>query len=98
MYVCEGEKHTYFMLLNTSPMEMIDASRKSSMGRFLNHSCMPSAETQRYKALGETVVGIFAIKNIAKGEEITIDYQMYDGAEGKECACGAPNCRGVLGS
>jgi hypothetical protein len=93
-----GERHTYFMLLNSNPQEMIDASRKSSMGRFLNHSCQPSCETCRYRSLGETVVGIFAIKDIKKGEELTIDYQMYDGAEGKECYCGAPNCRGMLGS
>jgi hypothetical protein len=33
------------------------------------------------------VVGIFAIKNIAEGDEITIDYQMYDGAEGIDCVC-----------
>ena len=93
-----AERHTYFMLLNASPVEMIDASRKSSMGRFLNHSCQPSCETTRYKSLGETVVGVFAMRDIKKGEELTIDYQMYDGAEGKECSCGAPNCRGVLGS
>ena len=33
------------------------------------------------------MVGIFAIKNIAEGDEITIDYQMYDGAEGIDCVC-----------
>ncbi|EKX52694.1 hypothetical protein GUITHDRAFT_65244 [Guillardia theta CCMP2712] len=93
------EKHTYFMVLNTSPIfEVIDASRKSSMGRFINHSCDPNCHTHRYRSLGEVVVGIFAKRDIEKGEEITIDYQMFDGAATKKCHCGAKNCKGFLGS
>jgi len=94
----EEEMNTYWMVLNTEPWEVLDASRKSTLGRFLNHSCSPNCETQRWTSLGETVIGVFAIRDISNGEELTFDYQMFDGASQKNCYCGAPGCRGVLGS
>lgn len=78
--------------------EMIDASRKSTMARFLNHCCEPNCETRKWLSLGEIVVGIFAKRDIEHGEELTFDYQMVDGALGKRCTCGAPKCRGTLTS
>ena len=77
---------------------MIDASRKSTMARFLNHSCDPNCETRKWLSLGEMVVGFFTKRFIKKGEELTFDYQMVDGALGKRCTCGSKNCRGSLTS
>ena len=95
----DKELHTYWMVLNTDPQwEVLDASRKSTLGRFLNHSCAPNCETQRWRSLGETVVGIFALRDVKKGEELTFDYQMFDGASKRDCCCGAPECKGYLGS
>ena len=91
----EGERHFYFMTL-TSKL-VIDASRRSQATRFLNHSCDPNSETQKWNAEGEPRVGIFARRAIKKGEEITFDY----GARSltrysAKCLCGAQNCRGLL--
>lgn len=92
-----GEKHFYFMTLTGKLV--IDASRKSQFTRFVNHCCEPNAETQKWNAGGEPRVGIFAKRQILKGEEITFDY----GASSLDndsvpCLCGAGNCKGTLTS
>eukprot|EP00178_Gracilaria_changii_P027085 TRINITY_DN841_c0_g1_i4.p1 TRINITY_DN841_c0_g1~~TRINITY_DN841_c0_g1_i4.p1 ORF type:complete len:2328 (+),score=285.13 TRINITY_DN841_c0_g1_i4:7792-14775(+) len=93
----QGERHFYFMTL-TSKL-VIDASRKSQATRFLNHSCDPNAETQKWNAGGEPRVGIYAIRDIAKGEEITFDYGARSIENGSApCVCGSSKCRGKLTS
>lgn len=63
------------------------------MAMFLNHSCAPNCET--YEARGH--VWIKSIRDIATGEELTYDYNLYDGDEGEAiCNCGAPSCRGSM--
>lgn len=64
-----------------------------SMAMFLNHSCDPNCETD--EARGR--IWIASIRNIAAGEELTYDYNLYDG-EDEDCACncGAVICRGQM--
>jgi SET domain-containing protein len=61
---------------------------------FLNHSCDPNCETDEL----EGRVWIIALRDIAAGEELTYDYNLYDGEDDDKspCACGAKNCRGTL--
>jgi len=68
------ERHVYFMTLDQSTF--LDASRKGTWGRFLNHSCEPNCHTQKWLVLGKVRVGIFASRDIAAGEELTFDYRM----------------------
>lgn len=92
-----GELHFYFMSL--TPRLYIDASRVSQITRFVNHSCDPNAETQKWNAAGEPRIGIFAKRTIARGEEITFDYGLEavsSQSEGLVCLCEAKNCRGYL--
>ena len=43
-------------------------------------------------------VGIFAMRDIKKGTELTFDYQFERiGQKKQKCHCGEPNCRGYLG-
>lgn len=57
---------------------------------FINHSCDPNCETEEI----EGKVWIIATRNIAAGEELTYDYNLYDGDEDDAvCNCGAKNCR-----
>jgi hypothetical protein len=61
-------------------------------GCYLNHSCDPSAMRSGVK--------VFAWRDIAARDEITIDYRLnaFDG-DSWPCACGAANCTGtVIGS
>jgi SET domain-containing protein len=57
---------------------------------FVNHSCDPNCETGEVRGR----VWVKAIRNIAAGEELTYDYNLYDGDEDEaRCNCGAATCR-----
>lgn len=61
----------------------------------INHSCSPSAWV-------EVVPGypVRALRPIAHGEEVTIDYSLTHTTENRvffRCLCGAINCRGHIG-
>jgi hypothetical protein len=91
-----------FYLMEVSHSQIIDARRKGNVSRFINSSCHPNCETQKWRdaSTGETRVGIFAIQDIQKGEELTYDYNFaHFGGEGTHsfaCMCGHSLCRGTL--
>ncbi|XP_014478705.1 PREDICTED: probable histone-lysine N-methyltransferase CG1716 [Dinoponera quadriceps] len=95
-YSKDKNRHYYFMALKSD--QIIDATMKGNVSRFINHSCDPNAETQKWTVNGELRIGFFNKKFIAAGEEITFDYhfQRY-GKEAQKCYCEAPNCRGWIG-
>jgi uncharacterized protein len=66
-----------------------------SMAMFLNHSCDPNCETDEDE---HGHVWISAIRNIAAGEELVYDYNLYDGEldDPSTCYCGAKSCRGTM--
>lgn len=57
----------------------------------LNHSCDPNVGVR-----GQ--ITFVAMRDIAAGSELTIDYAMIDGdpLERMTCSCGAPDCRKVV--
>lgn len=88
--------HYYFMALKSNAI--IDATKKGNISRFINHSCDPNAETQKWTVNGELRVGFFSRKDIKQGDEITFDYQYQRyGKEAQKCLCDATNCRGWIG-
>ena len=62
------------------------------MGAYLNHSCDPNCEVDEIKGR----VWIFAIRDIAAGEELLWDYNLYDDEDPAPCHCGSPKCRGTM--
>ncbi|CAN1176033.1 Histone-lysine N-methyltransferase ASHH2 [Linum perenne] len=96
-YAVKGHKHFYFMTLDGS--EVIDACAKGNLGRFINHSCDPNCRTEKWVVNGEICIGMFAVRNIKKGEELTFDYNYVRvfGAAAKKCYCGSSLCRGYIG-
>ncbi|XP_057795670.1 histone-lysine N-methyltransferase ASHH2 isoform X2 [Salvia miltiorrhiza] len=96
-YGMNGHRHFYFMTLNGS--EVIDACSKGNLGRFINHSCDPNCRTEKWMVNGEVCIGLFALRDIKKGEEVTFDYNFVRvfGAAAKKCECGSANCRGYIG-
>lgn len=96
-YEAQGLRDAYIISLNAN--FFIDATKKGSLGRFINHSCQPNCETRKWTVLGETRVGIFATKDISAGTELAYDYNFeWYGGVNVRCLCGAPNCSIFLGA
>ena len=58
-------------------------------GCYINHSCEPNVEEK--DRIG------YALRDIKKGEEITLDYNKIAYLEKQfECRCGSKNCRGFV--
>eukprot|EP01029_Cantina_marsupialis_P027601 TRINITY_DN773078_c0_g1_i1.p1 TRINITY_DN773078_c0_g1~~TRINITY_DN773078_c0_g1_i1.p1 ORF type:complete len:558 (+),score=131.84 TRINITY_DN773078_c0_g1_i1:148-1821(+) len=89
----EGGCHYYIMELGSRIY--IDARNKGNVSRFMNHSCDPNCELQRWVVQGENRIAIKAVKNIEAGDQLTYDYQFSTGHEIK-CMCGSDKCREYL--
>ncbi|XP_002121834.2 uncharacterized protein LOC778906 [Ciona intestinalis] len=78
---------------------VIDGYRLANEGRFVNHSCQPNCEMQKWVVNGEYRVGLFAKRPIIGSEELTYDYNFhaYNLDRQQPCRCGSSECRGVIG-
>ncbi|KAI8470635.1 MAG: hypothetical protein J3K34DRAFT_521189 [Monoraphidium minutum] len=95
-YNSTGQRHYYFM--NVGNGEVIDACRKGNPARFINHSCDPSCETQKWLVRGELAIGLFALTDIKAGEELTFDYNFERyGDKPMRCYCATAKCRKFIG-
>ncbi len=95
-YEGSHQRHYYFM--NIGNGEVVDATRKGGVGRFINHSCSPNCETQKWVVQGEISIGLFTLKDIPAGTELTFDYNFERyGDKPVKCLCGTPACRGLIG-
>ncbi|CDW74666.1 set domain containing protein [Stylonychia lemnae] len=85
-------------LMRTTNNEVIDPTYVGNIARFINHSCEPSCETQKWNVLGEVCVGIFALRDIQENEELSFDYQFdFFKTPFTKCYCGTSKCKGYLG-
>ncbi|XP_034110962.1 histone-lysine N-methyltransferase ash1 [Drosophila albomicans] len=78
---------------------VIDGQRMGSDCRFVNHSCEPNCEMQKWSVNGLSRMVLFAKRAIEQGEELTYDYNfsLFNPSEGQPCRCNMPQCRGVIG-
>ena len=91
-------KNENFYFLTIDNNRMIDAEPKGNLSRFMNHSCSPNCETQKWTVNGDRRIGLFALRDIEPGEELTFNYNLAcDGETRKACLCGAANCSGFIG-
>jgi len=60
----------------------------------VNHSCHANCEADQI----EDRVWIIALRDIAAGEELTYDYNIYDAEPGEKasCHCGTTECRETM--
>ncbi|XP_073818956.1 nuclear receptor binding SET domain protein [Musca autumnalis] len=88
-----------FYFLSVEKDYIIDAGPKGNLARFMNHSCDPNCETQKWSVNSLNRVGLFAIKDIPENTELTFNYHWDDllGNEKKTCYCGSKNCAGQIG-
>lgn len=80
------------MIVEVSSRKAIDASRSSDPMRFTNHSCAPNARL----VIRDGRIEFYALRAIAPGEELTVDYGETHHEGRLACRCGAPNCVGRL--
>ncbi len=72
--------------------DVIDGAVGGNETIYLNHSCAPNCFLEEVD--GRVFVG--AERDIAAGEELTIDYAYDPALPLDPCRCGAPTCRGYL--
>ncbi|HEX4156547.1 MAG TPA: SET domain-containing protein-lysine N-methyltransferase [Acidobacteriaceae bacterium] len=64
-----------------------------SAAMFVNHSCAPNCETLEHNGR----IYIKSICNIAPGEELVYEYNLYDSDDDNaDCYCNAPHCRRTM--
>lgn len=51
---------------------IIDAGPKGNYSRFMNHSCNPNCETQKWTVNGDVRVGLFALCDIPAGKKCNL--------------------------
>ena len=93
----DGNAHT--MLMAADEKVVIDATKRGSAARWINHSCAPNCEAVE----DEGRVYIEARRAIRVGEELAYDYDLiveerHTAKLKREhaCRCGAKTCRGTL--
>ncbi|CAH8551608.1 unnamed protein product [Dicrocoelium dendriticum] len=90
---------TNYYMMKLDSQRIIDAGPKGNLSRFMNHSCDPNLNTQKWTVNGDNRIGLFAVRDISPGEELTFNYNFVAlGQERLSCRCGASNCVGFLGA
>jgi uncharacterized protein len=80
------------MIVEISQRKAVDFSQSTDPMRYTNHSCRPNARL----CIRQGRVEFYALRAIAAGEEITVDYGETH-HEGKlKCGCAQPGCVGRL--
>ena len=70
----------------------LDATKSRRGFRFINHSCAPNT----FMRCTPTRAEFYALRPIARGEELTTDYGRSHHEGRLACRCGAANCRGSI--
>ncbi|KAH7699350.1 SET domain containing protein, partial [Aphelenchoides avenae] len=80
------------------PKFVVDATQKGNIARFLNHSCQPNCEMQKWLVNGQYRLAIFASEDIPAGQELTYDYSAFHVSlePRQKCECGEVGCLGTI--
>ena len=81
-------RHERVMIVEVSPRTAIDFSRSADPMRFTNHSCKPNARL----CIRQGRVEFYAMRAIAQGDEITVNYGETHHQGKLACRCGAAGC------
>ncbi|MEA2665409.1 MAG: uncharacterized protein QOI11_2353 [Candidatus Eremiobacteraeota bacterium] len=91
----EAERRGRRRVLRISGLDQrwsIDGSRGGNGTHYINHSCRPNSFMQTF---GRKLL-VLALRDIAPGEEITVDYVSTMHSDRKRCTCNVPGCRGTI--
>lgn len=70
----------------------IDGSVNGSGAQFINHCCDPNLSARIVRGH----ILYMAVRDIKRGEELTVDYHFDADVEKVPCACGSLKCRGTI--
>jgi hypothetical protein len=77
---------------------VVDAMHKANYASRICHSCRPNCEAKVTAVGGHYQIGIYSVRKIQHGEEITFDYnsvtESKEEYEASVCLCGSQVCRG----
>ncbi|KAM4103737.1 hypothetical protein ACJW30_06G100700 [Castanea mollissima] len=77
---------------------VVDAMHKANYASRICHSCRPNCEAKVTAVDGHYQIGIYSVRKIQYGEEITFDYnsvtESKEEYEASVCLCGSQVCRG----
>ena len=85
-------RHERVMIVEVSPRTAIDFSKSADPMRYTNHSCKPNARL----CIRQGRVEFYAMRAIALGDEITVNYGETHHQGKLACRCGAAGCVGQL--
>ncbi|KAF2759287.1 hypothetical protein EJ05DRAFT_340819 [Pseudovirgaria hyperparasitica] len=96
-YTIQGVGSSYLFRIDEDTI--IDATKQGGIARFINHSCSPNCTAKIIRVDGEKRIVIYALRDIAKNEELTYDYK-FERELGSDdripCLCGSVGCKGFL--
>lgn len=87
----DSKKQVYIMKIDSSKGVFVDARDVGYYTRFMNHSCAPNCEVQKWQVCGLPCAGIFALRDIEPREELTFDYGV-NFRDAKAFVCKCPKC------
>ncbi|KAM7275665.1 hypothetical protein ACFE04_017531 [Oxalis oulophora] len=77
---------------------VVDAMHKANYASRICHSCRPNCEAKVTAVNGQYQIGVYTVRGIQYGEEITFDYnsvtESKEEYEASVCLCGSQVCRG----
>jgi SET domain-containing protein len=79
-------------LFTLDPYWTIDGSVNGSGAQYINHCCEPNLVARIIKGH----ILYMSLRDIKKGEELTVDYHFDKKVERVPCGCGAATCRGTI--
>lgn len=86
----QGVKHIRICAIDS--YWAIDGGVGGNGTEYINHSCNPSG----FLKVINSRIYFYAKRDIAPGEEITLDYISSWHDDETKCSCGAANCRGTI--
>jgi serine/threonine protein kinase len=91
-----NERKLYIMAITNDIY--LDARKMGGVARYINHSCDPNCQVERWKVRGIMRAAVVAYRDIPAGTELSFDYQ-WERKRGRaptKCYCGAKTCRQTL--
>lgn len=95
-YTRQGMGDSYMFRLSGD--QVIDATRRGGIARFINHSCEPNVIAKIISVGSQDKIVFYSKRAIKVDEELTYDYKFDFEADDKKipCLCGAASCRKYL--